>query len=216
MSEMRSVTRLIDRIRNGSRGEMEEAAQAIWDRYFPELLRVATQKLSPQVQARVDGEDVAAAACRTFFIRHANKKFDLANRDELWALLLTITWHKARKAVRAAKAGIRDVGRQQSAPDAGPDDEYPDWLTQSPDRSTPTADDALAAAEECERLLRMLDAEHRAVAQLKLEGYTHEEIAGKLGCVVRTVERRVERIRLEWTEAGYGPPDRRRRSPGAS
>jgi DNA-directed RNA polymerase specialized sigma24 family protein len=36
------------------------------------------------------------------------------------------------------------------------------------------------------------------VASWKLEGYTDEEIAARLGCVTRTVERKLARIRSIW------------------
>jgi DNA-directed RNA polymerase specialized sigma24 family protein len=39
------------------------------------------------------------------------------------------------------------------------------------------------------------------VALWKMEGYANEEIAAKLGCVPRTVERRLRLIRSVWTEA---------------
>jgi hypothetical protein len=32
-----------------------------------------------------------------------------------------------------------------------------------------------------------------------MDGYTNEEIAGRLDCVVRTVERKLERIRILWS-----------------
>ena len=52
------------------------------------------------------------------------------------------------------------------------------------------------------RLLDVLDDDAlRHIAQLKFEGYTNEEIAGTLGCVLRTVERKLERIREIWTYA---------------
>ena len=35
-------------------------------------------------------------------------------------------------------------------------------------------------------------------SQAKLEGYTNDEIAGQLGCSVRTVERRLRLIRKKW------------------
>jgi DNA-binding CsgD family transcriptional regulator len=41
------------------------------------------------------------------------------------------------------------------------------------------------------------------VAQLTLEGYSIQEIADKLGCVRRTVDRKLERIRDKW---GLGEP----------
>jgi DNA-directed RNA polymerase specialized sigma24 family protein len=40
----------------------------------------------------------------------------------------------------------------------------------------------------------------RQVALLTLEGYQPKEIAEKLGCVRRTVERKLERIRDIWDE----------------
>jgi len=207
MNEMRSVTRLIDRIRNGSRGEMEEAAAGIWKRYFPELLRVATRVLdNPRLQPRVDAEDVVVVACRVFFDRQQRGDFDLANRDDLWALLVAITKNKARKAIDHETAGIRDVYREQPVPDAADEDECPGWLTRKPDDSEPPPDEAKALKEQCERLLRTLPKAQRAVAELKLEGHTNKEIAEKLGCVTRTVERHMERIRERLEAAGYGPP----------
>jgi DNA-directed RNA polymerase specialized sigma24 family protein len=40
--------------------------------------------------------------------------------------------------------------------------------------------------------------ELRQIALWKVEGYTNEEIAARLDCVPRTVERKVGRIRLLW------------------
>ena len=63
----------------------------------------------------------------------------------------------------------------------------------------PTPDEAVEVAEECERLLNQLkDPKLRQVALWKLEGYTNEEIAKSLGCVLRTVERKLQAIREIW------------------
>jgi DNA-directed RNA polymerase specialized sigma24 family protein len=53
-------------------------------------------------------------------------------------------------------------------------------------------------AEACEILLDQLDTELQQLALNKLEGYTNKEIAGKLGCSVATVERRLKLIRKKW------------------
>jgi DNA-directed RNA polymerase specialized sigma24 family protein len=54
-------------------------------------------------------------------------------------------------------------------------------------------------AEECRRLLDALgDAELRSVAVWKMEGYSVEEIAGKLDCAPITVKRKLARIRSLW------------------
>jgi DNA-directed RNA polymerase specialized sigma24 family protein len=53
--------------------------------------------------------------------------------------------------------------------------------------------------EECDRLLGLLDdPQLRLLAVRKMEGYTVEEIALELGCVPRTVQRRLQVIRCIW------------------
>ena len=55
------------------------------------------------------------------------------------------------------------------------------------------------AAEECRRLLAQLEDEQlRQIAQWKVEGFTNEEIAAKLGRSLPTVERKLARIRCLW------------------
>jgi DNA-directed RNA polymerase specialized sigma24 family protein len=63
----------------------------------------------------------------------------------------------------------------------------------------PTPEQVVQMSEECERLLRGLgDDELRTVALWRLEGYTVEEIAARLGCVARGVKRRLRLIRSIW------------------
>ena len=40
-----------------------------------------------------------------------------------------------------------------------------------------------------------------------MDGLSNGEIAQKMGCVVRTIERKIERIRLIWEEIGDETPD---------
>ena len=63
----------------------------------------------------------------------------------------------------------------------------------------PTPELAAQVADECRRLLGLLrDESLRSVALWKMEGYTHEEIAAKLGCVRYTVDRKLKAIRHIW------------------
>src|SRR6516164_8928727 len=65
----------------------------------------------------------------------------------------------------------------------------------------PTPEEAAATADECRHLLDMLgEPELRQIALWKVEGFTNEEIAARLDCVPRTVERKVSRIRLLWKQ----------------
>ena len=66
----------------------------------------------------------------------------------------------------------------------------------------PSPDLVVMFAEECRRRLAELGDESLCqVAALTLEGYTTQEIADKLGCVRRSVERKLERIRNKWSNA---------------
>jgi DNA-directed RNA polymerase specialized sigma24 family protein len=41
----------------------------------------------------------------------------------------------------------------------------------------------------------------RSVAQWKMEGYTNDEIADRLGCAIRSVERKLVAIRSIWNQS---------------
>jgi ECF sigma factor len=78
-------------------------------------------------------------------------------------------------------------------------------LEQVPDPE-PTPAFAAQVAEECGRLLGLLpDPELRLVAQWKMEGYNNDEIAGKLGYAVRSIERKLRLIRGVWSHDEQGP-----------
>jgi DNA-binding NarL/FixJ family response regulator len=55
-------------------------------------------------------------------------------------------------------------------------------------------------AIECEELLALLDDRLREVAILRLHGYTNQEIAEQLGRSVKSVERYLKLIRVEWMD----------------
>jgi DNA-binding CsgD family transcriptional regulator len=40
----------------------------------------------------------------------------------------------------------------------------------------------------------------RQIAIWKLDGYTNQEIAERLGCALRTVQRKLERIQAYWSK----------------
>jgi DNA-directed RNA polymerase specialized sigma24 family protein len=63
----------------------------------------------------------------------------------------------------------------------------------------PTPELAAQLVEEYQWLMDQLgDSRLRSVATYKLEGYTNDEIAARLGCVTSTVERKLARIRGQW------------------
>jgi DNA-directed RNA polymerase specialized sigma24 family protein len=65
----------------------------------------------------------------------------------------------------------------------------------------PTAEFLAEMADQIRQRFDILaDTELRSIALLKMEGYNIEEIAQKLGCVPRTVQRRLVRIRKTWEQ----------------
>ena len=65
----------------------------------------------------------------------------------------------------------------------------------------PTPEFAAQLAEECRQLLHKLgDDELREIAVWQMEGYSIDEVAGKLGRSARTVARKLQLIRGLWHE----------------
>ena len=67
------------------------------------------------------------------------------------------------------------------------------------DRTQRSGEEQAASNEAIERFLEQLsEATLRGIVSLKLHGFTNEEIAEKLGCATRTVERKLNLIRRLW------------------
>jgi DNA-directed RNA polymerase specialized sigma24 family protein len=143
---------------------------------------------------RAEGEDVALSAFASFCHAAGQGRFpQLANRDDLWRLLVILTarkvWHRNRRENSQKRGG--GLARSQ---DFGVE------LDEIVGRE-PTPEFAAELADEFEsRLSRLKNPDLVAIALRKLDSYTNEEIAGQLGCARSTVERRLRLIRLHWTQ----------------
>jgi DNA-directed RNA polymerase specialized sigma24 family protein len=192
-----SVTGWLNRLRAGD----QAAARPLWERYFARLVGLARKRLAGARRAAADEEDVALSAFDSFCRAAEADRFPaLADRDDLWRLLVALTERKAidlvRHEGRARRGGGRVLGESALPP---PGDGAPGGpLAQLAGREA-TPEFAARVAEECQRLLGLLgDPALRDLALLKLEGYANAEIAGHLGCAVRTVERKLALIRDLW------------------
>jgi DNA-directed RNA polymerase specialized sigma24 family protein len=188
MSSDGSVTLWLERIQHGD----AEAAQLLWQRYFQRLAGLARLRLRPSRGAADSAEDVALSAFASFFRGVERGKFpDLADRDNLWHLLVVLTFRKTSHVLRSHSSLKRGGARVSTGSDG---------LDQLAD-SEPSPALAAEFAEECRRLLGTLgDAGLESVALWKLEGYTNAEIAARLGCAPRSVERKLQLIRSIWEE----------------
>lgn len=194
-----SVTRLIQFLRSDDAAERDLAARLIWTRYFRDLLELARNNLNKRIRRREDEEDVLQSMYKSFCLRQQRGEFDLANRDALWKLLVTITLRKARNAAKKHMRDKRDMGREQTVADKD-DDESGQWALEQMDSSGPSPAEAALLNEALERRLELLDDDElRQIALWRLEGYTNREIGDRLDCTERSVERRMVRIRNKWT-----------------
>jgi DNA-directed RNA polymerase specialized sigma24 family protein len=197
MSSQGSGTNWFDQIERGD----SLAAQALWECYFPKLVHLARAKLEGMRRAAADEEDVALSALRSFFAAAQKGRFpNLADRDDLWRLLIQITAQKAIDLRRRENCQRRGGGRvkgESALIRPGSDSDHQGLSQVIGD--APTPEFAATTAEECRRLLEQLDdSQMQAIAVAKMEGYTNREISDRLDCSTRTVERRLPIIREKW------------------
>jgi RNA polymerase sigma factor (sigma-70 family) len=192
-----SVTRWIgDLVAGDAAGS---AAQKLWERYFERLVHLARDRLRTGPRGPADAEDAALDAFDSFCRGATAGRFPrLDDRDDLWALLVTITARKASEQVRRERRLKRGGGRVRGERELGQADPDAGGLDELIGRE-PTPELAAMMAEQYLHLLGRLDDETlRRIAAWKLEGYSNEEIAARLGCGRRTVERKLGVIRTTW------------------
>jgi DNA-directed RNA polymerase specialized sigma24 family protein len=190
-----SVTRWLDAAKGGG----ETAARELWRRYFETLVRLARARLRASPRTAEDEEDVALSALDSFLDGAARGRFPrLDDRHDLWRILVTITTRKAVDQVQRHRRQKRGGGRVFGA--SPPDGMGMGAALGDIPGAEPTPEFAAMVADECRcRLDGLRDETLRRIALLKMEGYTNEEVAGKLGCGLRTVVRKLELIRKAWT-----------------
>jgi len=199
MADEKSESSWIQRLRSGD----AEAAQRLWQDYFSRLVGFAQRKLGDAPRRVADEEDIALSAINSFCAAAARGQFpQLNDREDLWRLLLTITARKAIHQLRDARRQKRGQGRVRgesvfaradAREELGGIDEIAG--------AEPSPSFAAEVADELRRLLQGLgDDSVRDVAILKLQGLSNDEIAARLQCGLRTVERRLRGIRAIWRE----------------
>jgi RNA polymerase sigma factor (sigma-70 family) len=181
-----------------------EAIERLWEDYFQRLVGLARTLLPKEGRRAADEEDVALSAFHSLCKGAAAGRFpELDGRDDLWRLLVVITLRKARRAFRRAQSQKRGSGhvKGESVFMSAAGQDGPTGLQEMLGQE-PTPDFAAEIAEECERLLDKLgDKQLRAIAIMKMDGYTVAEIAQELSCGHRSVERGLQLIRAKWKSA---------------
>jgi RNA polymerase sigma factor (sigma-70 family) len=183
---------------NSFKAGNRNAAQVLWERYFPLLRSCARQRLGAAPRRAADEEDVALSAFDSFCRGVEQGRIRLEGRDDLRSVLLTLVARKAAHQVRDEGRRKRGGGKVIVESDLqGSGDE--EVFAQVVDCEM-NPEFAVQMAEECRRLLDKLgDDDLRAIVLWQVEGFTVEEIAAKLVCSPRTVARKLVEIRDRWS-----------------
>ena len=187
-----SVTHWIHEIKDGN----QAMAQALWERYFTQLVRVARTRLDGDARRSRDEEDIALSVFDSFCRAAADGRFpNLADRDSLWRLLVRMAARKVidqRRHEHRQRRGGGNVIGEDALVAAG----YEENALAQVIGNAPTPEFAALVTERFESLLKRLkDDDLRRITMGKMEGYTNDELAEQLGCSLRTVERRLSLVR---------------------
>jgi hypothetical protein len=167
-----------------------DAAQRLWEAYFQRLVGRAQAYLRT-LNVPEDAEDVALSAFKSIVLRARDGRFArLEDRDDLWRLLVFMTWQKAvdrkRYAVRHPATNFSGIN-------------LPDGLTlEDVLGESPVSPESVLS--QLRELLDCLDERLRRVAQLKLQRYKNWEIAREIGRAEVTVRRNVAEISERWAK----------------
>ncbi len=181
----------------------DEAAEQIWNDYYRRLMGLARLKLGGSPRRVGDEEDVVVNAFDSFFRAARDDRFDrLQDRSDLWRVLAMLVARKSARQIEHQMRQKRGGGqvRGESVFFAA-DDTSPVGMENMAAEENMAGDYVAEMQESLEQLLDLLpDDQYRAIANMRMEGHSNQEIAEKLGCTERTVERRLQRIRETWEQ----------------
>ena len=196
MSGQGSISRWIEDLKEGD----HVAAQMLWQEYLHKLINLARKKLTGSPRRTADEEDVALSAFHSFCCGAEQGKFpQLNDRQDLWKLLVSITIRKSVDQLNYERRQKRGGGKVRGESILW-NHELPIGLEDLPGPE-PTPEFAVMVAEQCERLLGLLDDDDlQSIALWKMDGHTNDEIAAKLGRTRQTVQRKLRLIRNIWEQ----------------
>jgi DNA-directed RNA polymerase specialized sigma24 family protein len=197
MSSIGSVSRYIERLKTGD----QAAAGELCERYFDRLARQARRKLRGAKGLIADEEDVVVDVLDSLCRGAQGGRFPLlADRDDLWRLMMVLTERKAINQVKREKAKKRGGGkvRGESAFDGADGSASVPGIQRVAD-NVPCPATLGELKERFNIMLAELEDETlQKIAIWSMDGYTNQEIADRLGRSKSGVDRKLRLIRDKW------------------
>jgi RNA polymerase sigma factor (sigma-70 family) len=171
------------------------------EQYEPTVRMVARVLLGPALRPYLDSADAVQSVHRSLLAGLRGGKFDLSAPENLVALAVTLLrrrlarrWRHVRRQERLSLGG--------AATTSGPADPMDDRAGATPD----PAEEA-AFRDAARRLYARLTDAERQMIDLRLQGYSTDEIARRLGLNPIALRVRLSRLRKRLADSGV-PTDR--------
>jgi len=184
---------------NQSSNLCQEGPDLLWKRFGLRLVKIARKQLKNIQDRTYDAEDLAQSAFGELHRGiHQGSFAALANRKQLWKLLVTISLNKSRN-VR------RDLSRKKRRGSALSPAAMHLHLGRLLDDPKQSPEWVAMVADQCEFLLSRLDLSDpsgklRRIALMRLDGASKTQIAIALGVTRRTVVARIDWIQSVWQQ----------------
>ena len=148
---------------------------------------------------------MALSAFKSLYLGARRGRFPkLSDRESLWSLLVAITAHKSTDLIRHQNRQKRGGEGIQKRDVDGPPRDHEEVQLDKFIRDQPTPEIAAQISEQFDVLMSRLksarDPDLVKIALAKMQGDSTADIAGQLGCVRRTVERKLLLIRRIWDD----------------
>ena len=179
MSDPETFTDFYFRLSDGSPSVTERVDRE----YRQRLCSLVQKEMGQRFARREDSEDVVQSVLRSFFRGFDSKGWHIDSSGELWALLVTIARHKIGKHVEYHRQQKRDPSKEVHP------EQYLHRVRE------PHPEDASTIADLCEKTLEGLEPPAPEIFRLKLEGFTREEIAERVGRTESAVRCVIDRFR---------------------
>jgi DNA-directed RNA polymerase specialized sigma24 family protein len=193
-SQTGSVSGWITLLRHGN----PEAARLLVKRYFKSLCRVAERKLRERSIFDRGGDDLANEVMTSLFENAREGDYpNLHDRYDLWLLLIVITHERVIDQVLNGP-NPQSLGATCTTMT----DLFEQYNTSLEKYFVVEPEERITDIHDCwQSLLATIpDENSRRIAQMKLEGFSHREIARQLNLVPRTVDRKARMIAERWND----------------
>lgn len=173
----------------------ELAAEKLWDRISPRVQDLSRRLLQRfDLPTVIDEDDVTISVFASLCSGLQSQQFpELRDSDSLWKLLILMTVRKVNDHAKIYRAKKRGSGEPLRGKNRLELDQLLDV------RPEPSLEAMMN--EQCHAMLKDLnDPVLELLVLLKMDGYTNDEIAERLGYSRRTVQRMLNIVRDAWSQ----------------